>query len=208
MLGTTTDGIADYVAGLTPVVLTADTLVTNHGFRNGQATTIRSVLQSGTAVLVDDQGVPRVKCNCGNPLTPPELAGGPRRRHLGRAWKGYAGDEVTAVTAGDVVEQLTLLDIRTGRTYEQPVGSSIGTDGRPPPDGLDGDWVLALREESSQLQEVHVPTDSELRDCRDRPARWAHLEDPRGDGRRSPKWTASVPWWGRSTAAPRTYRSR
>src|SRR2546429_115073 len=62
--------IATYVASLTPVILTSDTLVTNHGYANGHATTLRSVLQAGTAVMVDNTGVPRVKCNCGNPLTP------------------------------------------------------------------------------------------------------------------------------------------
>ena len=40
------------------------------------------MLQSGTAVLVDRYGTPRVKCNCGNPLTKPvaQLSGGQRRR--------------------------------------------------------------------------------------------------------------------------------
>ena len=29
------------------------------------------VLQAGTAVMVDDRGVPRAKCSCGNPLREP-----------------------------------------------------------------------------------------------------------------------------------------
>ena len=45
--------IASYVAGLTPVVLLDDTRVTNHGFSDGRATPRQSVLQAGTAVLVD-----------------------------------------------------------------------------------------------------------------------------------------------------------
>ena len=40
------------------MILRADTAVTNHGFRDGQATELHSVLQAGTAVLVDDQGQP------------------------------------------------------------------------------------------------------------------------------------------------------
>src|SRR6185436_18143448 len=32
-----------------------------------------AVLRRGTAVLVDDEGVPRVKCYCGNPLLPPVI---------------------------------------------------------------------------------------------------------------------------------------
>ena len=30
-----------------------------------------SLGQAGTAVLVDNHGIPRVKCGCGNPLTEP-----------------------------------------------------------------------------------------------------------------------------------------
>ncbi|GAP52775.1 serine/threonine protein kinase [Streptomyces azureus] len=52
-------------------MLRADTGVTNHGFRAGRAAVLQAVLQAGTAVLVDDRGVPRVRCACGNPLRPP-----------------------------------------------------------------------------------------------------------------------------------------
>ena len=72
VLGISPNRIGAYVGSLTPVVLTSDTLVTNHGYLNGHATTLQSVLQAGTAVMVDSTGTPRVKCNCGNPLTPPE----------------------------------------------------------------------------------------------------------------------------------------
>ena len=67
----TTAEIPAYVATLTPLVLLTDTLVTNHGFANGAPTPFSSVLQAGTAVLVDRFGVPRARCLCGNPLLPP-----------------------------------------------------------------------------------------------------------------------------------------
>ncbi|HEY8059690.1 MAG TPA: DUF6777 domain-containing protein, partial [Acidimicrobiales bacterium] len=54
------DDIPDYIAGLTGVILRGDTRVTNHGFSDGQATSLQSVLQAGTAVLVDTEGIPRV----------------------------------------------------------------------------------------------------------------------------------------------------
>ena len=60
--------IDSFVDGLAPVILTKDTWVTNHGFTNGVANPIPAVLQAGTAVMVDNAGVPRVKCACGNPL--------------------------------------------------------------------------------------------------------------------------------------------
>ena len=86
--------------GLTPVVLTADTLVTNHGFNQGRATSIRWVLQAGTMAMVDDRGVPRVKCNCGNPLTPSELVAVADVDTIGATWEGYNPKELTAIRTG------------------------------------------------------------------------------------------------------------
>ncbi len=68
--GINPDEIADYVRGLTPGWLLADTEVTNHGFVDDDATPRAAILEAGTAVLVDDQGVPRARCRCGNPLLP------------------------------------------------------------------------------------------------------------------------------------------
>ena len=73
VLGIQTSQIASYVDQLTPVLLRTDTRVTNHGYFDGQATTLQSVLEAGTAVMVNQYGQPTVKCYCGNPLTPPVL---------------------------------------------------------------------------------------------------------------------------------------
>lgn len=43
-LGIGTDEIASYLRTLTPVVLLADTRVTNHGYRDGRATPLQSLL--------------------------------------------------------------------------------------------------------------------------------------------------------------------
>jgi len=64
--------IAAYVAELTPTFLNVDTPVTNQGFKDGEPTPRQSLLEKGTAVLVDKDGVPRVRCYCGNPLNPPD----------------------------------------------------------------------------------------------------------------------------------------
>jgi len=64
--------IGAYVAELRSTALTVDTRVTNHGFKKGKATPRQSLLKKGTAVLVDADGVPRVRCKCGNPLNPPD----------------------------------------------------------------------------------------------------------------------------------------
>lgn len=71
VVGITPEQIPTYVGTLTPVLLRSDTLVTNHGFADGRATATQSVLQAGTAVLVDPYGQPVTKCYCGNPLQPP-----------------------------------------------------------------------------------------------------------------------------------------
>ena len=69
-LGLSPGQVDQYVRSLQPVVLMHDTWVTNHGYRDGRAVPFQSVLQAGTAVLIDAYGVPRVQCGCGNPLAP------------------------------------------------------------------------------------------------------------------------------------------
>ncbi|MGH1554150.1 DUF6777 domain-containing protein [Streptomyces sp. L7] len=84
--GISRSAIPGYLRGLTSVVLRADTQVTNHGFRDARVTGFQSVLQAGTAVLVDNRGVPRVRCACGNPLKA-GVAGG----SVGSSGQGWSG---------------------------------------------------------------------------------------------------------------------
>ncbi|GLX50335.1 hypothetical protein Shyhy01_32850 [Streptomyces hygroscopicus subsp. hygroscopicus] len=137
-----------YLRGLTPVLLRADTRVTNHGYRDGQVAGYQAVLQAGTAVLVDNRGVPRVRCACGNPLRPPEEArGGVGAR--GTAWSGYRPNQVIVVTpAPQAVGSLTLLDAGTNTWIERRVGPDVRkdrlvappavSDTAPPDPGLTG----------------------------------------------------------------------
>ena len=62
--------VKKYIAKLHPVTLTRDTQVTNHAYKNGRAVPFQAILAAGTAVLVDEYGVPVVRCYCGNPLGP------------------------------------------------------------------------------------------------------------------------------------------
>jgi hypothetical protein len=135
--------IPDYVAGLTAVRLRFDTRVTNHGFRDGEANAFQSVLQAGTAVLVDDQGIPRVKCNCGNPLLEPEPVGGDlseseqtqaldiqeMAENPQDAWEGLDPTQVVSVTPGDAVTVFILVSPE-GRLFKRPVGSAGAEDAR------------------------------------------------------------------------------
>ncbi|MFJ1753464.1 DUF6777 domain-containing protein [Kitasatospora sp. NPDC088134] len=123
--------IDSYLHGLTPVLLRQDTRVTNHGFANGQATPYQAVLQSGTAVLVDNHGVPRVRCACGNPLLPPSGTGG---TYSGTAWSSFHADGVVTVQPAPApVTQIVLVDQSTGHQFGRPVGGSGGTDGSASP---------------------------------------------------------------------------
>jgi hypothetical protein len=65
------ESVATYIRSLTPVTLTRDTRVTNYSFEDGRAVGFQSILQAGTAVLVDKYGEPVARCRCGNPLSKP-----------------------------------------------------------------------------------------------------------------------------------------
>ncbi|CAL9621575.1 hypothetical protein SUDANB96_05892 [Streptomyces sp. enrichment culture] len=134
--------VPGYLRGLTPVVLRADTQVTNHGYRAGRATAFQSVLQSGTAVLVDRKGVPRVRCACGNPLSAPEASGGARTAK-GSPWPGYRPAQVVVVTpAPKVITHITIINIvdntwierRCGHDarHDRPVRPPVWATTRPP----------------------------------------------------------------------------
>ncbi len=118
--------LPEYVRNLTPVVLRQDTRVTNHGYAGGQATPRQSVLEAGTAVLVDAQGVPRAKCACGNPLLGPEPldAGAP---NSGDAWPGYSQEQNAVIVAGEPVEALVLATA-DDTEFSRPVGTSGEAD--------------------------------------------------------------------------------
>ncbi|MGN9758293.1 DUF6777 domain-containing protein [Streptomyces sp. SD31] len=120
--GVSQASIPGYLRGLTSVVLRADTRVTNHGYRDGMGTGYQSVLQAGTAVLVDSRGVPRVRCACGNPLAPPVGLRG-RPGTSGRAWQGYRPDQVIVVApTTQLITNITIIDIADNTWIERPIG--------------------------------------------------------------------------------------
>jgi hypothetical protein len=148
--------ISTYVGSLAEVLLGADTRVTNHGFHEGKATSFQAVLQAGTAVLIDDRGIPRVRCECGNPLLPPVLAGGPPT-YTGTPWSGFDPGRVVVVQAAAVtVTHVTVINVVTGGSAVIPVGggerpgvtpSETATITQAPPVRVDaivgywtGDW--------------------------------------------------------------------
>ena len=131
--GITVEQIPRFVRSLTPVVLRADTRVTNHGYYNGRATPIQSVLEAGTAVLVDDLGQPRVKCYCGNPLAPP-LPQTQGVRYTGDPWPGFQQTNIITIvnTTNIRITNFVLVDLEKPGHFTRPPG--VPEEG-PPPDG-------------------------------------------------------------------------
>ncbi len=123
VLGIAAADIRSYIENLTPVLLTADTWVTNHGFESGAATAFQSVLQAGTAVLIDEHGVPRVRCFCGNPLTQPETEDYTLQATEGEKWDDYEPAAVRQVKGGDeTLETVTLIDAESGEKFDRGLG--------------------------------------------------------------------------------------
>jgi hypothetical protein len=101
-------------------------------------------------VLVDDAGVPRVKCNCGNPLGEPSGLGGTSEspalaiddiaQNPDDAWAGLDPAQAVKVEPGSTVAEITLVDVDTGGLIERPVGS----DGVSKTDTGTGDVQLTL----------------------------------------------------------------
>ncbi|MEN9803318.1 MAG: hypothetical protein RIS41_165 [Actinomycetota bacterium] len=60
-----------YLRSLTPVFALQNLNVQMFGFKNGSSYGYDAVIAAGTAILVDDQGMPRARCACGNPLLGP-----------------------------------------------------------------------------------------------------------------------------------------
>ncbi|TPQ23146.1 DUF6777 domain-containing protein [Streptomyces sporangiiformans] len=122
-----------YLRSLTPVQLRMDTRVTNHGYRDGAATSYQAVLQAGTAVLVDDRGVPRVRCACGNPLRPPVAQKGTPKR-TGDSWPSYRPSDVVVVSpAAQVINIFVIYDPDSGAWIARRRGDTGGKDRKTDP---------------------------------------------------------------------------
>ena len=138
--------IPDYIHELTPTHLKFDTLVTNHGYRNGHPTPHQSLLEAGMAVLVDHDGIPRVKCRCGNGLKPPKHISNPK--YVGVCWPGChdhppcvgAGCAETTTTTTICVDTATVNCGGSGTTVKRTTTTKSTTTTvattKPPPTTL------------------------------------------------------------------------
>jgi hypothetical protein len=121
--GITRDQIPAFVAGLTDVILQVDTRVTNHGYRDGEPVAIDSVLQAGTAVLIDNYGIPRVRCYCGNPLLEARTLSSTRATVTGTTWRGFELDKAVIVSPVDAITELVLDDLTSDALLTRAPGA-------------------------------------------------------------------------------------
>ena len=123
------DSVGSFIDGLTSVVLTADTRVTDHEFVDGVARPRQVVLQVGHR---RDGGRVRRTRGCAAPAAA-------RSHHRSRsrtapatsAWPGtrsQTGGTVAVVPAAAPVDEFVLTDVAAGPDFIRPVGSSGATD--------------------------------------------------------------------------------
>lgn len=136
-VGSPSEQIPPYLNTLTPVVLTVDTWVTSNRNSGQHAVPYQAVLQAGTAVLVDQAGVPRVHCMSGNPLQPPANVNFEKLRVKGAAWPDYDPQNVVALSYTDApasftdpvptapMTDLRLVNLATGEELVRPAGGTI-----------------------------------------------------------------------------------
>lgn len=126
-----------YLNTLTPVILLNDSWVTSHALADGRASPFQTVLQAGSAVLIDPAGVPRVHCASGAPLLPPAPDTLTHMTVDGDAWPSYDTQDVVAVSYTDPaaspepVTEFDLLDVSSAEPFSRPVGGTINIDAAP-----------------------------------------------------------------------------
>ncbi|SQI33834.1 Uncharacterised protein [Rhodococcus coprophilus] len=124
--------IRGYISKLSPVLLRADTRVTLHEYRDNAASPVQAVLETGTIVLVDNRGVPRVRCARGNPLSSPVMTADAELE--GRTWPGLNPERLFVVQPAEKpVEELRVVDIMTGGILPVRVGEGKQAPAPPPP---------------------------------------------------------------------------
>ncbi|WP_367325407.1 DUF6777 domain-containing protein [Streptomyces sp. HUAS ZL42] len=156
--GVDTAQVPSYLRSLTPVQLRMDTRVTNHGYNDGTATGYQAVLQTGTAVLVDGHGVPRVRCACGNPLTPPVAQQG-TPKPKGDTWASYRSSNVVVVSPSvTVINVFVLYDHDHDHWFARHRGDTGGKDQKAKPPVKPTPSVTVTTPPTSSSPSSHSPS--------------------------------------------------
>jgi hypothetical protein len=172
--------IPAYIRELRPRVLAEDLRVTNYQFTNGSALAVQSILEKGTAVLLDARGIARTRCACGNPLTPMIQPKVPAT-YRGTPWPDFQPQRVIVIQRGPQCDRDDYYDgERCRRPAACPRGEYRGDEGRcyDHPDRCPGRQV---RGDDSRCYELG-PVDSGRH-----PDRLVQTEKPQSDKPQSDK---------------------
>lgn len=122
--------IRAYVQRLSGVVLRSDTYARTYGYQ-GRVKPAATVLQAGTAVLVDRRGMPVVKCASGNPIKAAKPSKGAEPRFTGPAWSGFSRNAVTVIRpAPDAVKRITVVTVNKSELFRRVIGEAKGKKAR------------------------------------------------------------------------------
>jgi hypothetical protein len=90
-----------------------------HEWNGSAGTDYPAVLQAGSGVLVDDRGIPRVRCTSGNPLEPPDDTLGDDL--AGDAWRWFTPSAVATVTPAErPMNAFAVVDLDSGTMIQIP----------------------------------------------------------------------------------------
>ncbi|MFD7443538.1 DUF6777 domain-containing protein, partial [Streptomyces sp. NPDC059909] len=137
VLGIQSAEIPAYLRSLLPARLSWDTRVTNHGYKDNEATSYQAILQAGTPVLIDNRGVPRVRCACGNPLTPPAEVKG-EQKFTGKQWSSFRPSGLVEIKPAEKpMKTVAMFDHDRKVWFERSTGDVQGRHDHevPPPKG-------------------------------------------------------------------------
>lgn len=135
LMGVEENRVDDLLDAFTPLVLTRDTAVTSSIYSGGEGEWFQAILQSGTAVLVDSTGVPRVQCACGNPLVSPARDLN-RVRIVGDEWDGYRSDQIIDVQpVPDGETEIPAVDVEKDEIEPTPLPAPGTETSAPKPQG-------------------------------------------------------------------------
>ena len=102
--------LSSFLRSYVAVATTRDTFVVDHRLVDGAAVPSPAVLEAGTTVLIDDLGLPRLRCGSASPLTQPDaedLVGD--AEPVGEPWAGFDPSRLVVVVRAP--EPLTRLDL-------------------------------------------------------------------------------------------------
>jgi hypothetical protein len=128
--------IKDFVATLTPALTRVDTRVTEFEFgNNNKPLPKQTILQAGTAVLLDRTAFPRVRCIAGDPLAEPRAVSS-TPTYTGPRWAGFSPSTVVVVTPAPQPVAIILIDVTNGSVFVRIPGSLVLIDINLPPTGV------------------------------------------------------------------------